>query len=121
MNHHAPSIENVSLRLTKARNNPIFRKKFPKELWNDILSLIKEHSFETVCKRLNLSPRLVSRKIVESSSRELRFKEVTLTPSKGHSSTDGQVIIEISKSDIKARIEGPVSCVASLTSLFKEG
>lgn len=120
MNHYTPSIENVCERLIEARNNPSFRKNFPRDLWNDIFSLVKQYSFNTVCEKLNLSPALLSRKIAERSSSQLNFKEVTLSHSEQFSQTDDQVVVEVSKADIKARIEGPVSCLSFLSSIFKE-
>ena len=142
MNQSTPSLENVRDRLLQARLDPKFKRQFPKILWEDIFSLIKEHSFDTVCRELALSPDFLSKKLGETvsekrestirgttachqdaSSRKLEetapkepaFREVFLEP------LSATVIIEISRFDLKVRIEGPISCIDSLKTLFREG
>ena len=117
MKPYSPSLETVRDRLAKVRSDPSYKNKFPKELWNDIFSLVKDYSFDLVSRELNLGRRFLARKIEESLPKKTskpEFREVTFKPP-----SNDQVIIEMTRSDLKARIEGPVSCINSLISLFK--
>jgi len=138
MNQPVPSIENVRDRLTQARNNPKRRRNFPKDLWRDIFSLIREYSFTEICQKLELSPYLVANKIGEKPSKdensvgcrkntpysepplktekEVAFREVFCSPPPPPTN----IVIEISRLDLRARIEGPISCLDALKGLFKE-
>ena len=113
MNYQTPSLENVRDRLHKARSTPKFKKNFPPELWKDIFALVKEHSAEKVCCALNLNPSLLSTKMKAHLPEKPQFREVFLEPP-----SSARVVIEVSRFDLKARIEGPISCIESLKTLF---
>jgi len=113
-----PSIQEVQERLERARNTPHLRRQFPKELWEDIFALIDRSSPSEVANQLGISPSFLRRKSkAKKGNRESKkptFQEIPLPPS------PSEVIIEISKKELKARIEGPPSCLPLLLTLFKE-
>ena len=116
MNSHTPSLTITRDKLRQARLEPAYRKRFPKQLWKDICSLSREIPVEILSKELQLSPSFLKRKIQENYTPEVpKFKEVFLEPPETH------IVIEISRGELKAKIEGPLSCIDSLKSLFSEG
>jgi len=110
------SLEEIRQNLTQLRQDPKTRKKFPKQLWEDIFSLIHLHSLEEVCGHLNFTPSFLKRKMRERrKTAELEFQEIPsfMTPSVG-------LTIEIcSESGLKAKIHGPLDCLHILQTLFK--
>ena len=95
--------------------------KFSKEVWESIISLLENHSFEEVCRYLRIQPYYLKRKMrqykraqnPEESS--LKFQEVFI---QNHSDS---ILIELkSEKGLTAKIQGPVSCLNYLHSLFKE-
>ena len=116
MDNHTPSLKITQDKLRQARLEPSYRKRFPKQLWKDICSLAREIPVDLLSKELGLSPSLLKRKIQENYAPEVpKFKEVFLEPPETH------IVIEISRGDLKAKIEGPLCCIDSLKSLFSEG
>ena len=116
MDNHTPSLKITQDKLRQARLEPSHRKRFPKQLWKDIYSLSREIPVEILSKELQLNPSFLKRKIQENYEPEdPEFKEVFLEPPETH------IVIEISRGELKARIEGPLCCIDSLKSLFSEG
>lgn len=116
MNNHTPSLTITRDKLRQARLEPSHRKRFPKQLWKDICSLSREIPVEILSKELELNPGFLKKKIQESYKPEVpKFKEVFLEPPERH------IVIEISRGDLKAKIEGPLCCIDSLKLLFSEG
>ena len=116
MDNQTPSLKITQDKLRQARLEPSHRKKFPKQLWKDICSLSKEIPVDILSKELQLSPSFLKRKIQENYEPEVpKFKEVFLEPK------ESNIVIEISRGGLKAKIEGPICCIDSLKSLFSEG
>jgi len=116
MDNHTPSLKITRDKLRQVRLEPSYRKRFPKQLWKDICLLAREIPVDLLSKELQLSPSFLKRKIQENYEPEVpKFKEVFLGPQETH------IVIEISRGDLKARIEGPLCCIDSLKSLFREG
>jgi hypothetical protein len=113
------SLEAVAIKLNEVRQNPKYKRNFPKSLWEDIFELIRELSLSKVCDRLKLDQGYVLKKLGSQSSligpKELKFQEV-FVPSQ-HQET---VTIELFHSDLRAKIQGPPSCIGALKNLFRE-
>jgi hypothetical protein len=60
---NADPIEEVCKTLVLLRQNPTTKKKFPSETWDAIIQLTKTYSHEEICRRLQLAPGLLKRKI----------------------------------------------------------
>lgn len=116
MNNQTPSLKITQERLRQARLNPAQKREFPKQLWEDIYSLSRKIPIEILSKELKLTQSFLRKKIQEGCNSESpKFKEVFLEPEKKN------IVIEISRGALKARIEGPIYCIDSLKSLFSEG
>lgn len=145
MEGQSVSLEYVREELSRARNNPSSKNRFSKKLWDDIFSLIKIYSFNVVCKELNLCRYFLAKKIKMTQtirnegqlgengnafknshiSRQAEitptavkkpvFREIPFEPLPNHD----HIVIELTQLDLKARIEGPSSCLESLIPLFR--
>ncbi|MCB1113072.1 MAG: hypothetical protein KDK72_10510 [Chlamydiia bacterium] len=108
-------IEEVRVALMRVRQNPATKKKFPSEIWDAVIELTKTYSHKEICHRLLIDLGLLKRKIQQRTT-SLEFHEVSLQnlPSE-------TVVIElISKKGIRAKIQGPLSCLNCLESLLGE-
>ncbi len=114
------SLEAVASKLNGVRQNSKYKRNFPKSLWEDIFGLIKEFSLSKVCSQLNLNRGYVLKKLRGQSSlikpQELKFQKVFISPQQ-----EETVVIELFHSDLRARIEGPISCVRALKDLLRGG
>ena len=114
------TLEAVAIKLNEVRQNSKYKRNFPKSLWEDIFRLIKEFSLSKVCNQLNLDQGYVLKKLGSQSPlikpKELKFQEVFIPPQQ-----EETVVIELFHSDLRARIEGPISCVRVLKDLLREG
>ena len=139
MKSQSVSLEHVREEISRARSNPSFKNKFPKKLWDDIFSLIKIYSSNVVCEELNLCKYFLAKKIrktqavrkkeqlgenshmprQDDTSRSLPkkpvFREIPFEPLPNHD----RIVIELTQLDLKAKIEGPSSCLDSLIPLFR--
>jgi hypothetical protein len=115
MNPNTYSLDEIHTTLMRLRQGATTRRKFPKELWTAIIHLTKTHSIEEVCQRLQINPIYLKRKIHQSKKTEpLEFHEVQL-----QGLNSGMVVIELSSNTgLSARIQGPLSCLNCLQSLF---
>lgn len=106
-------IEEIHAALVRLRQNPTTKKKFPSETWDAIIQLTKTHSHKEICRRLQLNPSLLKRKIRQSAPvmgfREISFQNIP---------SDTVVIELISKKGMKAKIQGPLSCLNCLQQLL---
>jgi transposase-like protein len=115
MNPQSDTIEEIHATLTRLRKDVTGRRKFPKELWNSIISLTKIYSVAEVCRRLEINPAYLKRKIHQlQESPSLDFQEISI-----QSPNSDTVLIELdSNSGLRAKIQGPVSCLCYLQSFF---
>lgn len=119
MSPQIDSLEEIHSTLTHLRQKSTTRQKFPKELWEAIIRLIQIHPIEKICERLKISPAYLKRKIRQSqASPIIDFQEISRHLHGAHSDT---IVIELSlDSGLKAKIQGPLSCLNCLHSLFRE-
>lgn len=120
MNDQPKTLEEIHAILATLRESSSFRNKFPKKIWNSIIELTKTLPLQEVCRRLNIQPAYLKRKIQQlqnTHSETIDFQEVSFGT---HETlpTDDVVIELISISGLKARIQGPSTCLTYLTSLF---
>lgn len=127
------SIKELQERVKKARLNPCCQTRFPKELWEDISLLSKAIPLQTIAKELRFDLSFLRKKIEEYSDtflinpsssptqtqqiveeEKIEFQELLLQ------SPREMVSIELIRDNLKAKIEGPISCLSSLHALFKE-
>lgn len=115
MNPQSDILEEIHATLTSLRQEVTGRRKFPKELWNSIIRLTKIYSVAEVCRRLEINPAYLKRKIHQSQqSPSLDFQEISI-----QSPNSDTVVIELdSNTGLRAKIQGPVSCLGYLQSFF---
>lgn len=119
MNAHSKSLEEVQASLKTLRENPNFRNRFPKKIWNSIIALTKVHPLKELCRQLEIQPAYLKRKMQQSQyapSDAIDFKEVFCGVQGTH--LDNVVIELMSDSGLRARIQGPSTCLNCLFSLF---
>lgn len=120
MNNEPRTLEEIHAVLKTLRETSGPRRRFPKQLWNSILELAKSHPHQEICRELEIQPVYLKQKIQKSqnsSPKSLDFQEVFCEPQGGHL-VDAVVIELISKSGLKAKIQGSSSCLSYLSSLF---
>ena|SRR5271155_1589274 len=118
MNSKIDTLEEIQATLEKLRSNSSSRRKFPKEVWDSIIRLAKLHSTKEVCEYLHINPVYLKRKIPSSKNMQaLDFQEI---PYNSKNICSDVVIELLSTSGLKAKIQGPQSCLNFLQSLFKE-
>lgn len=118
MSDQLKTLEEIHAALKILRGRPGSRRRFPKQIWDSILELAKIHPRQEICRQLEIHPVYLKRKIQKSqnSSKCLDFQEVFCEPRGEHLA----VVIELtSKSGLKAKIQGPSSCLSHLSSLFR--
>ena len=111
---NADPIEEVRKTLVLLRQNPTTKKRFPSETWDAIIQLTKTHSHEEICRRLQLAPALLKRKIGQRTA-SMDFHEISLN----NISAETVTIELISKNGIQAKIQGPLSCLNCLQQLLR--
>lgn len=113
------SIEEILATLTRLRENPNSRRHFPRELWNSIIQLTKSHTVKEISTRLQINPVYLKQKINQFKEQTMEFREVFIQNSL---TTSENVVVELSdvKSGLKAKIQGPISCLNFLQKLFGE-
>ena len=93
------SIEEVREKLRQVRANPETKRKFPKQLWEEICVLADHHSVEVVSQKLGIGPGYLYEKLGQRRKGQVEFCEVIVGAPK-------EVVIELSRGDLKGRIEG---------------
>lgn len=112
------TIEEIRSTLDRLRQDPKTQRNFPRELWTSIIQLTKIYPVEEVCRRLQINPIYLKRKIHPSKEPALEFREILMPAA--HSASD-TVTIELKSADgLQAKIQGPFSCLSYLTQLFRE-
>lgn len=119
MKNQPKTLEEICLALKIMREKPASRRRFPKQLWDAIFELTKIYSHQEICRRLKVQPAYLKQKIQKSQnhSNDLEFQEIVCKPVEG-CFTDTVVIELISASGLKAKIQGPSSCLKHLSELF---
>lgn len=108
------SLKQLQATLASLRQDHTARRRFPKEVWNSIINLTKSFSIDEVAETLHIHPAYLKRKIAKSSSAAFDFQEVSIQ------SPPDMIFIELeSPSGLKAKIQGPISCLNSLQLLFR--
>jgi len=120
MGEQPKTLEEIHAALKILREGPGFRRRFPKQLWDSILELANIYPHQEICRQLEISPVYLKRKIQKSqnSPKSLDFQEIFCEPRREHLA-DAVIIELISKSGLKAKIQGPSSCLSYLSSLFE--
>jgi transposase-like protein len=110
-------IEKIRSSLDQLRQDPNTRRKFPRELWASIIHLTKTYPVEEVCRRLQIHPVYLKRKIHQSKEPALEFREIVMPAVQSAPDT---VTIELRSADgLQAKIQGPSSCLNYLSKLFR--
>jgi hypothetical protein len=116
MDYQNISLEEISVILQNARQETTTRNKFPKQLWDSIILLTDIHPISEICNHLQIRPSYLRYKMQVHKADPVEFHEVALQDI--HSNT---IVIEInSNSGLRAKIQGPISCLNCLNQLFKE-
>ena len=118
MNLKIDTLEEIQATLEKLRSNSSSRRKFPQEVWDSIIRLTQIHSIKEICGCLNINPSYLKQKIPSTkNSQALDFQEISCNSN----NICSDVVIELfSTSGLRAKIQGPPSCLNLLQSLFKE-
>ena len=110
------TIEEIRTALHKLRQDPNTKRKFPQELWSSIIQLTKIYPLEDVCRQIDINPVYLKRKIQQSKEKTIEFREITFSTSLTPSNA---ITIELNSHDgLKAKIQGPISCLDCLYKLF---
>lgn len=111
------TIEEIQSTLDRLRQDPRTQRKFPQELWTSIIQQTKIYSVEEVCRRLQIHPVYLKRKIHQSKEPTLEFREIVMPAIQ---SVSDAVTIELRSADgLQAKIQGSFSCLNFLCQLFK--
>lgn len=109
-------IEKIQSTLYRLRQDPKTRRNFPRELWNSIIQQTKIYPVKEVCRRLQINPTYLKRKIHQSKQPAFEFREIIMPVAQSVSDT---VTIELRSTDgLQAKIQGPGSCLNYLSQLF---
>lgn len=109
-------IEEIQSTLDRLRQDPKTQRRFPQALWDCIIQQTKIYPVEEVCRRLQINPVYLKRKIHQSKESPLEFREIVMPPAQLASDT---VTIELKNADgLQAKIQGPCSCLNYLSQLF---
>ena len=109
-------IEEIRSTLDRLRQDPRTQRKFPQELWASIIQQTKIYSVEELCRRLQINPVYLKRKIHQSKEQTLEFREIVMPAIQSASDT---VMIELrSANGLQAKIQGSFSCLNFLCQLF---
>ncbi len=119
MIYNLETLEEIQAFLTHLRSDTKSRRKFPKEVWESIIRLSKEYSVEEICEHLEIQPAYLKQKLrkFQESQSEVEFREVSCQSQSIHSCN---VTIElVANSGLRAKIQGSISCLNCLPSLFR--
>ena len=110
------TIEEIRSILDRLRQDPKTQRNFPLEIWTSIIQLTKIYPIEEVCRRLQINPIYLKRKIRQPKESALEFREIIMPASQA---TSDIVTIELkSVNGLQAKIQGPSSCLNYLNILF---
>jgi len=115
------SFEEVLSSLTRVRQDLKKGGRFPNEIWDSILQLTKFHPIEEVARKTDLDLSYLRYKLIllqapaKKDPKSLDFYEVNSFPL-----PSAHILIELtSSSGLKAKIQGPSSCLSCLEKLFR--
>jgi len=114
------TLEEIQTILKNLRGTSGSRDRLPKQLWDSIIELTKAHPLKEVCRQLEIQPTYLKRKIQQSRKPPLDtvdFQEVYCGTRDAYF-TDAVVIELMSDSGLRAKIQGPSTCLNCLSSLF---
>jgi hypothetical protein len=117
MDNQLDTLNKILAELTQLRTQEPKPRKYPQALWKAILSAVSMHSVREVSQRLNISYSYLKKKLNKPEQLATAdFKEICLSRA-----PLGEVVIELfSKSDLRAKIQGPASCLSYLKLLLEE-
>jgi len=111
------TLEKIQSTLEALRQDPHGKPRIPRALWASIIQQTKIHPLKEVCRRLQISPAYLKRKIKSSQESALEFHEVVMSAAQ---LTSDIVTIELRAADgLQAKIQGPLSSLNCLTQLFR--
>jgi hypothetical protein len=114
MDTNLVSLEKIRATLSRLRQDPKTKCKFPREIWDSIIQLTKTCPLEEVCHHLDIQPAHLKSKILQSKPSALEFQEISI-----QSPMVETVTISLSSSSgLKATVQGPLSCLTCLHQLF---
>lgn len=114
MDQSLNTLDQLAITLDALRQNPLTRRRYPKEFWDSIFQLTKIHSLNDICRRLRFDPVYVKTKMKYSKQEQLDFCELPSPPD-----SSAAVFIELAHGSLNAKIRGPVSCIDHISALFR--
>ena len=114
MDQSLNTLDQLAITLDTLRQNPMTRRRYPKEFWDSILQLAKTHSLSDICHRLHLDLAYVKTKMKCSQQEDLSFCELPF-----QADSSASVFIELTCGSLNAKIRGPVSCIDHIYALFR--
>lgn len=120
MSDQPKTLKEIHATLKTLRENSSSRKRFPQQIWDAIIELTEVLPFQEVCQQLEIQPAYLKRKMQQSQNippDTINFQEVSYNTHSLNLS-DAIVIELISHSGLRAKIQGPSSCLNFLSSLF---
>ena len=103
-------------KIEKLRQGHKRHQRYPKEFWEGIAQLAKGKPLQDICRQFHLTFPYVKRKLTKlqptATFATLDFCELSLD--RGART----VIIELESGKLKAKIQGPVSCIEQLAVFF---
>ena len=117
MNFQNSSLEEIFSILKGLRQEAKTKRKFPIALWEAIIRFTESRPVDEVCDYLQINPVYLKRKMLQLRKPGIiDFHEVAI-----QDMLPTTVIIELhSNSGLKAKIQGPISCLNCLNQLFRE-
>lgn len=117
MNTQEDPFHDIENRLRLIRQQAKPQRGFPQDIWDTIIRLTETHPISIVSRRLSISPVYLKQKIKKShKTAAIDFSEIPSLPTM-HAET---VSIElISDLGMRAKIQGPASCLNYLSVLFR--
>ncbi len=74
------TLEQIAATLDTLRQNPMTRRRYPKEVWDSIFQLTKTYSLNEICRRLRLNLTYLKDKMAFSQRERLDFANFPFRP-----------------------------------------
>ena len=114
MSSSSDTLKCISANLNALRQDPKTRRKFPQKFWDSLFQLAKTLPLNEICQQLDLNPVYVKNKMSQYQQENLDFFECAFSDA-----LTATVIIELSVGELRAKIQGPVSCIDRLSALLR--